>query len=545
MNGDVITGNGVEGDDHAESAATANTASGERRSSIGTLQTMLKKVSQSPFHNQYKTLVSSSSDSSGLSVNESQTTQNRVQESLYSSPQNGVDGDLTRRNPFYAYYLESGSKRCVKQDERKETSEEAHLHVPPPEFQSSPLELQPEINTAENGDELSRSQKDPFQTYAHNRMQNILQTSTVGQNTSANGYFHNVTLNSPELFKANPAQPQNLGDNLQSKNSDPFKAEVGDLLQKREDLLCAKPIKEGDVFHKSSSSFVDKQDLSPEEKLFGMSSIKNLDVFSPSSTNPVDPFPNPIRRDLFQDISSLDDPFSTTPKQYDPFQDVSKGTPDILQPFPLKTNSRDVFARTPNAAASKATHSALTVHSPSEMKLDMSSPSDLFQATPSLPAIQPESFNMPDDVVLTTPKGTKHNILQPTPFVRARNLAMSPHHSPTEMSHVPTFKRPPKPLPRSRPPKMEMSPTLEKPPTPAKLVVSEPPVPKTSPKLVPRLPPKPVIHRKPKTPDNKPVEPDNYVVFEDILLLGQEQCVEDWPEDSPELSPHFKPVRIY
>ncbi|XP_060772914.1 uncharacterized protein LOC132883379 isoform X3 [Neoarius graeffei] len=31
-------------------------------------------------------------------------------------------------------------------------------------------------------------------------------------------------------------------------------------------------------------------------------------------------------------------------------------------------------------------------------------------------------------------------------------------------------------------------------------------------------------------------------VYEDILFIGQEKCVEDWPEDSPELNPNWKPA---
>lgn len=74
-----------------------------------------------------------------------------------------------------------------------------------------------------------------------------------------------------------------------------------------------------------------------------------------------------------------------------------------------------------------------------------------------------------------------------------------------------------------------------------------------------------------------PLDPENYIVFQDILLIGQvcvkqgrvfnvvhvldycenilgntcllywnpkqEKCVEDWPEDSPQLNPDFRPVR--
>ncbi|XP_052429356.1 uncharacterized protein LOC127970707 [Carassius gibelio] len=32
------------------------------------------------------------------------------------------------------------------------------------------------------------------------------------------------------------------------------------------------------------------------------------------------------------------------------------------------------------------------------------------------------------------------------------------------------------------------------------------------------------------------------LVYEDVLLIGQENCVEDWPEHSPELSPDWKPA---
>ncbi|XP_049328077.1 uncharacterized protein si:cabz01007807.1 isoform X1 [Astyanax mexicanus] len=37
-------------------------------------------------------------------------------------------------------------------------------------------------------------------------------------------------------------------------------------------------------------------------------------------------------------------------------------------------------------------------------------------------------------------------------------------------------------------------------------------------------------------------EENNNQVYEDVLLIGQEKCVEDWPEDSPELSSDWKPA---
>ncbi|XP_044040782.1 uncharacterized protein si:cabz01007807.1 isoform X3 [Siniperca chuatsi] len=625
MTGDATTQNEVEAGDHGEGAAATETASGERRPSIVKLQNMLKKVSQNPFHNQYKTLVSSTSDSSGSSANESRNeqdgeffgdlsaaatdvtdshqlhqnglktedhhllsavAQNGEHEQLHVGPQNGINGGLARMKPFYAYSLESSSKGHVMEDVGRKTSEVNldTIFVPPPEFQSSPLDLQTEIKTVENGAQFSEHQKDLFQALTPNHTQGLFQTSTLAQNASANGHFHDVTLNSLDLFNPIPDQTHNLSKTLQLKSSDLCKNDGVSLFQaaKGEDAFHAENTREVNLFDKSPSIFEDpfkspsnkeddqfrspqpmmanpfhtaktnetksgelfhirenKQDPSTKEDLFGMSFKENLDIFSSSSTNAVDPFPSPITRTLFQSVSSLDDPFGNTPsKQYDPFQDVSNGTFkfDLFQPLPSKTNS-NIFERNPSNTAYKATYSTPSLNSPSEMKMDMLSSPDLFKATPSEshPAIQPTSSDRPHAAVLTTPQGTRHDNLQPSPFSRARNLSVSSRQSPAEMAHVQTFKRPPKPLPRIR------SPRTEKPPTPANPIEPEPTVPKTSPKPAFRPLPKPVIHRQPKTPESKTTDPENYVVFEDVLLIGQERCVEDWPEDSPELNPDFRP----
>ncbi|XP_051958623.1 uncharacterized protein LOC127626655 [Xyrauchen texanus] len=39
-----------------------------------------------------------------------------------------------------------------------------------------------------------------------------------------------------------------------------------------------------------------------------------------------------------------------------------------------------------------------------------------------------------------------------------------------------------------------------------------------------------------------PASENDLPFFENVLLIGQETCVEDWPENSPELSPEWKPV---
>ncbi|KAK7171261.1 hypothetical protein R3I94_001261 [Phoxinus phoxinus] len=61
-----------------------------------------------------------------------------------------------------------------------------------------------------------------------------------------------------------------------------------------------------------------------------------------------------------------------------------------------------------------------------------------------------------------------------------------------------------------------------------------------------RRPPKPAPRRKSlksvHQPQNTTAEVENDLpVYEDVLLIGQERCVEDWPEHSAELSPEWKP----
>lgn len=311
---------------------------------------------------------------------------------------------------FYHQEL-NGNDRAVN-DKGRRTSERVNydaLYAPPPEFQSTPLDGQ----TFANGDKFPDHQSDLFHTHSNNHKDNNFQT------TSTNGYFHDTPLNSPDLFGA-----------------DPFKNEV-DLFQaaKGGDLFSPAWDKEVSSAHQSSGVFVDpfkspshmedgvfespqimganpfypngqlkenKKDLFTKEDMFGMVAKENLDIFSSSSLNSVDPFPSPLRRDLFQDISSSDDPFGSSSKQNNLFSEVPNGTPDIFQPRLSRTSPKFLQA----------------------------APSESFSATP------PEFYNGPRDVVLTTPEGTKHEILQPTPFTRARNRAMLPMHSPSDMSHV-------------------------------------------------------------------------------------------------------------
>ncbi|KAI4808125.1 hypothetical protein KUCAC02_000194 [Chaenocephalus aceratus] len=601
MRGDATKDNEMDAAD--EHGGSAEAATGERRSSIEMLQNMLKRVSQNPFQSQYSddqflidlAAAADVTDKQQLNIGRS-----LVQETPHLNPQNGVSGGLARSNPFYTNDLGSGP---AMEDERRKTSEAVNLEaifVPPPEFQSSPLDLQPERST-ENGTEFSELPKDLFQTVAPNRVQSHFQTPTSAQNASANDHFLDKTLNLPDIFKPVPSETRDEGVDLfqaakgddlfhatcksevnlfkkpSSVFEDPFESPTNreeDLFQSSQpnianppplteeaDLIRAVLDRNGERFHIGEN----KQDSFMKEDLFGMSSFKeNLDVFSPSSTNSVDPFPSPITRDLFQDGSSLEDPFGTTPvRSNDPFQDVSPWTPDIFQPLPSKTNSMDVFGMTFSNTAPKAVDSTSSVSSPSDMKLDMLSSPDLFKTTAIKappPAVMPKPSIRQHGIILTTPQGSTHDILQPSPFSRARNLSMTPSQSAAEKTHVSNFKRPPKPLPRARPPRTEKTPLAvklpkperpppptnhiettdkpekpERPPAPANPIAPEAIVPKTSPKPAFRPLSKPTLE------ETKEFEKENFSVFEDILLMGQERCIEDWPEDSPQLNPQFRP----
>ncbi|XP_017570761.1 uncharacterized protein si:cabz01007807.1 [Pygocentrus nattereri] len=53
----------------------------------------------------------------------------------------------------------------------------------------------------------------------------------------------------------------------------------------------------------------------------------------------------------------------------------------------------------------------------------------------------------------------------------------------------------------------------------------------------------PVLQARTSIQNQTPAEEENKnQVYEDVLLIGQERCVEDWPEDSPQLSPSWKPA---
>ncbi|XP_029942390.1 protein piccolo-like isoform X2 [Salarias fasciatus] len=455
--------NGLREDQHVET----ETASGERRSSVAALENMLKKVSQSPLQHEHT---------------------------------NGMNGASTRMNPFYDYYL-SGSNGYQSHDGGTTSSQDVEVDYivePPSEFQSSP----PEAEVQMTANAFSEPE---------------VQTLTLDQNVIPNGHVEDFSAGKMEdiFAKVDPFKPllNNEEDLFQSAHpakGNPFftAATVTEA-----ELFQSSPAENGQLDLDGGSK---QKPQTHQRDLFEPISGRKVNVFSTSSTDSVDPFQSPFTKNLFQDVSGLDDPFGSTPsKAHTPFdQSSSNGTPDIFKPL----SSDGIFETTPSNAA------------------EVTPSPDIFKKKPTVPPpVPPKPFKTPPATVLTTPGGTEHEIFQPTPFSRARNLAMSSSRSPASMMHAQTTKRPPKPLPRTKPPKPE------RPPQPTIPAEPEPNEPKVPPKPLFKPLPKPVIRTKPKTPEMKKVESENFVVFEDILLIGQERCVEDWPEDSPEVNPDFKP----
>ena len=316
------------------------------------------------------------------------------------------------------------------------------------------------MKTVENGAKFSVPPEDLFQTLATNRLQGDFETPTWAQSASANGPSHDATLNSTDFFKPTDGQTQSV---YKTNSPDLFKDEGDDPFQvaKRDDFLHAERPREVDLFAKSPNISVDpfespsnqKDDLfqssKPMVNPFDTATTKEADLFQASKSlelvfnkqDPftkddlfVDPFPSPIQRDLSQDVSSLGDPFGSTPsKQYDPFSDVATGTPDIFQPLPSKTNDTDIFG---SSTALKATYPTPSLDSPSERKLDMLSSPDLFKATPSEPNPATRLKSSEQDIFLENSQGDNDDILPANPFSRARNRSMMPGKSPADITRV-------------------------------------------------------------------------------------------------------------
>lgn len=281
----------------------------------------------------------------------------------------------------------------------------------PPEFWSSSLDHKTE-QTVSNGVDLSSSQRELFQPLPSNH----LEMST--QKTTANS--HNVSMNASDFFKVHSGGAQNSskstvlfkGGGVRSLNpfdappktfADPFPSlsGEGELFHSQHPVVT-------NPFHKAATSEAElfqavKQDPPIKENLFHMSLLTKEDVFSPLSTYTPETFPRTVTRDLLQDFSGSEEPYTNSPSsQYNPFTDVSKGTPDILQPLP-----KDIASS--------------------------SYPTSIF----SSPSESSDVDKLPN-VVLATPQGSEYNIPLATPVIQARTFSGSSGQSSPEMTRVRT-----------------------------------------------------------------------------------------------------------
>lgn len=184
-------------------------------------------------------------------------------------------------------------------------------------------------------------------------------------------------------------------------------------------------------FHRAPTKAADllSNDSPLKDDLFIRPDVK--DIFA-SPVNAGNPFSSPS---VFTKDFTNGDPFdSPLPKQDNDFQRSSNEAPDIFHPLPLKS---DLFETPRGSASSTLPHStsSLKVSPDLTMGTTWSSPGFLEEDQFSTPTTT-ELLSEKPEVVLTTPQGTKKNILQPTPFTRARNLRVSSSRSPPVMTHV-------------------------------------------------------------------------------------------------------------
>ncbi|XP_067087937.1 uncharacterized protein [Osmerus mordax] len=552
---------------------------GDRRPSLVKLRGMLRRVSQSPFQKQYKNLIQSTSSES--SVNDSQS-EETPWNPFHSGSENGVNGKFSRDNPFYTHYKESLDRRVDGEGNRQGSSDHSvapgqaglsAIFAPPPEFDGVspdvrladgptvagvPIEQHPETigpleatpsksdflkNPSPNRVDLFQAprtdeedpfrapswiEEDLFQTLPTKREDPFQSPASKGEDI-----FQAPATNGDDIFRPTASKVEDLFHVFPTKLEDPFQSVItasDDLFGtpafstkepfqpssvEEKDLFRASPITPQDVFHTPSDK--------AEDSFYGFPS-KMEDPFQSTFTKGEDLFQSPAHftEDPFQKRSTnVPDPFPASPfESSDPFSTPSTQTPDIFHTAPSKTQG--FFQVTPDAKVGQNTPSFQT---PSEKSSDVFSSSEkthhLFKlpASDPQPSVHPALLDKPYDITLTTPDGTKHDIAQPTPTslkhgtLQARSL--SPMPTPNGTIQVNSVSDRPQPAPRTKVHKQSNHEPDHAAPRPA-----------------PR-----VSH----TAKNSTAEEEEQNIFTNILLMGQEKCVEDWPEDSPELRSDWKP----
>ncbi|XP_064198202.1 uncharacterized protein LOC135258674 isoform X6 [Anguilla rostrata] len=227
--------------------------------------------------------------------------------------------------------------------------------------------------------------------------------------------------------------------------------------------------------------------------------------------------PSDSKHDLFQTTPSDSkyDIFKTAPSdsKYDLFQTTSSDSKhDLFQTTP-SDSKYDLFQTTP----SDPKHDLFQT-TPSDSKYDIfkTAPSDskhdFFQTTPSdskNELFQTTPSDSKYDIFKTTPSDSKYDLFQTTPSDSKHDLFQT---TPSDSKHD-LFKTTPSDS------KHDLFQTA---PSDSKHDLFKTPLPKLK-------------------EDHESWDSKEYPVYQNVFLIGEEKCVEDWPEDSPELCPDWKP----
>ncbi|KAL7855396.1 hypothetical protein AOLI_G00190000 [Acnodon oligacanthus] len=491
--------------------------SGERRPSITQLQDVLRRVSLSPFHSKYKESGFLLDLSSGTAASGDQLAQSPVnpfqrptQNGTASEPWNpffsaeskvnGVSGTSNIQNPFSTPNKDSTVNGVGKESNTQPNVQDLFSRSRQRNGWSWPPSSSAETLEPSKGDFLQNdwavfpppasSQEtkatDMFQAAPPSWLSDLPRTSPSNQKADVFQPFGSE--------EENPVSWRPLGTNESEELTEPsnerdYLLEYILANQKNEDFQPAP----------SPTIETDGPDLSQNASRFF--------------------FPPVANEDLFQ----TPDIFSGTP---------TSASNDTFQP-PLFSLDNRIFQSTPTPTSVKADINAFDPLSDDYVAND-----DPFKP-------QESQF----DKLFATPVGTSDGTS--TELMTGTFEDTSPVISP--VNGLMFRRRLPKPSPRRFHKNSNQdvdhhssSNPAVVPPTSALAHFGTPRIPLTSihaPPTSAPAPPPPVLQARTSVQNKTPAEEEaNNQVYEDVLLIGQERCVEDWPEDSPQLSPSWKPA---
>ncbi|KAJ8261553.1 hypothetical protein GJAV_G00155650 [Gymnothorax javanicus] len=323
----------------------------------------------------------------------------------------------------------------------------------------------------------------------------------------------------PDLFQATPPTPDLF-------HSTPHKPDLFQATPYKPDLFQATPHKP-DLFQATPPT-PDLFQATPHKPDLFQATAPKFDLFQATPPNP----------DLFQATHPKPDLFQAT----HPKPDLSQATPPQSDLFQATTPQHDFIPRTPPKhcippvpprkpkpfQATPPKHDIIQA-APSESDLFLATPPkpDLFLATPPKPDLFQRMPPKPDLYKATPP----HPDLFPATPPKPDLFQATPHKSDVFLATPPKYDLfsaiPPKPdLFQATPPEPDI---FQAPPPERDLFQATP----SKHDIIPTVPL--------KTEELTSGDSQEYPVFENILFIGEEKCVEDWPEGSPELWPDWKP----